>query len=146
VLIELKLPPWAMWYGHEAEPGRGNYIRFRFNPDVVIAVGARAKTPGPMLVGEQRELELMNQYPDEMTAYERLLGDALAGDNLLFTREDAVEEAWRVVEPVLTHHHKAHPYEPGTWGPKAADDLIAAAGGWHQPAVTVPAGTETAPA
>ena len=70
---------------------------------------------------------------DEESPYERLLGDAMAGDGALFTSQDAVEAAWAVVEPVLVHHHPSLTYQPGTWGPKAADALIAGHIGWHNP-------------
>ena len=83
-------------------------MRFRFNPMIEIGLGARAKIPGEAMIGEQRELFLCNEFPDEMSPYERLLGDAIRGEGLLFAREDGVEEAWRVVDKVLTHHHVAH--------------------------------------
>ncbi|MCW8807613.1 MAG: glucose-6-phosphate dehydrogenase, partial [Rhodanobacter sp.] len=76
---------------------------------------------------------LMEQQPDVDSPYERLLGDALAGDGALFTREESVEAAWGVVAPVLTEHPAALSYKPGSWGPKSADSLIAADGGWHNP-------------
>jgi glucose-6-phosphate 1-dehydrogenase len=91
------------------------------------------KLAGKEFVGEQRELYLLEEQPGEEPPYERLLADAMAGDGALFTREDAVEAAWAVVEPVLETHRRAYPYELGTWGPKEADDLIAADGGWHNP-------------
>ncbi|MEO7743879.1 MAG: glucose-6-phosphate dehydrogenase, partial [Usitatibacter sp.] len=84
-------------------------------------------------VGDQRELYLCEEASQEDSTYERLLGDAMAGDGALFTSQDAVEAAWAVVDPVLTNHHAALPYAAGTWGPKAADDLIAGDGGWHNP-------------
>ncbi|MGZ6966438.1 MAG: glucose-6-phosphate dehydrogenase [Acidimicrobiia bacterium] len=136
VVVELKPPPQQVFSDSEPEVGRCNYLRFRFNPMIEIGLGARAKTPGEAMVGEQRELFLSNEFPDEMSPYERLLGDALAGIGLLFARQDGVEEAWRVVDKILTHHHVAHPYPRGTWGPKEADRMIATAGGWHDPVVT----------
>ena len=69
----------------------------------------------------------------EGTPYERLLGDAMAGNGALFTREDAIEAAWTVVEPVLKTHHRARPYKPGSWGPKEADAIIVEHGRWHNP-------------
>ncbi|TAM06226.1 MAG: glucose-6-phosphate dehydrogenase, partial [Rhodanobacter sp.] len=93
------------------------------------------KRVGKEFVGDQRELYLMDEQVGEETPYERLLGEAMAGDGALFTREDAVEAAWVVVDPVLKKHHKAIPYRPGSWGPKQANDLIAADGGWHNPVV-----------
>ena len=65
-------------------------------------------------------------------------GGSLAGDGTLFTREDAVEAAWAVVDPVLKTHYRASPYKRGSWGPKAADALIKADGGWHNPVLDVP--------
>ena len=84
-------------------------------------------------VGDQRELYLFEEQPGEETPYERLLGDAMAGDGALFTREDAVEAAWAVVDPVLKNHHRVRPYKRHSWGPKEADALIASDGGWHNP-------------
>jgi glucose-6-phosphate 1-dehydrogenase len=94
---------------------------------------ARVKRAGEEFVGDQRELLLLDTQPDEHAPYERLLGDAMAGDGALFTREESVEAAWAVVEPVLAGHHPALPYEPGTWGPEQADKLIAPHGHWHNP-------------
>ena len=75
-----------------------------------------------------------------MTPYERLIGDAIRGEGLLFAREDGVEQAWRVVDRVLTKHSPVIPYAPGTWGPTEADRLITHDGGWHDPVVTPPGG------
>jgi glucose-6-phosphate 1-dehydrogenase len=133
VLVELKAPPQKVFADSEPEVGRANYMRFRFNPMIEIGVGARAKIPGEAMIGEQRELFLSNEFPDEMSPYERLLGDALAGEGLLFARQDGVEESWRVVDKVLTHHHVAHPYAKGSWGPREADRMINSYGGWHDP-------------
>jgi glucose-6-phosphate 1-dehydrogenase len=133
VLVELKAPPQKVFSDSEPELGRANYIRFRFNPMIEIGIGARAKIPGEAMIGEQRELFLSNEFPDEMSPYERLLGDALAGEGLLFARQDGVEESWRVVDKVLTHHHVAHPYAKGLWGPREADRMINPYGGWHDP-------------
>jgi glucose-6-phosphate 1-dehydrogenase len=143
VLVELKAPPQKVFADSEPEVGQANYIRFRFNPMIEIGLGARAKVPGEAMVGEQRELFLSNMFPDEWSPYERLLGDALAGEGLLFARQDGVEEAWRVVEKVLTQHHVAHPYARHTWGPKEADRMIERFGGWHDPVVTNPSGQPT---
>ena len=75
---------------------------------------------------------------DEMDAYERVLGDAMHGDATLFAREDYVEEAWRIVDPVLKDGTPVHEYEPGTWGPKEVDASVSPPGGWHNPTVRVP--------
>jgi glucose-6-phosphate 1-dehydrogenase len=94
------------------------------------------KSKGKEFVGEQKELFLPEEEPGEETPYERLLGDAMAGDGALFTREDAIEAAWMVVDPVLKRHGRAHPYRRGSWGPKQADALIAGDGFWHNPELT----------
>jgi glucose-6-phosphate 1-dehydrogenase len=133
VHVELLAPPQQVFADSEPPEGHGNYVRFRFAPEISIAIGARAKVPGEAMVGELRELYLANQYPDEMTPYERLLGDAIRGEGLLFAREDGVEEAWRVVDDVLAKHGPALPYEVGSWGPAEADALIKGDGGWHDP-------------
>jgi glucose-6-phosphate 1-dehydrogenase len=85
------------------------------------------------MVGEAVELLVRHMAGDEMTPYERLLGDAIRGDAMLFVREDAVEAAWRVVDPVLGNKTPVHEYEPNTWGPAEADQIIVADGGWHNP-------------
>ena len=104
------------------------------SPSPGIALAARVKLPGKEFLGEQRELFLGGDAPRDARTYERLLGDAMVGDGALFTDRDAVEAAWAVVDPVLTDHGPALPYASGTWGPEAADALIAADGGWHNPA------------
>ena len=110
-----------------------NYLRFRLSPSSAIALAARVKRAGKEFVGDQRELYLVEEQPGEESPYERLLGDAMAGDGALFTREDAIEAAWAVVEPVLGTHHRTCPYQRDSWGPKEADVLIAADGCWHNP-------------
>jgi glucose-6-phosphate 1-dehydrogenase len=133
VLVQLKPPPQRLFADSAPTSGRANYLRFQLSPDSAIALAARVKDAGKEFVGEQRELYLLEEQPGEESPYERLLADAMAGDGALFTREDAVEAAWAVVEPVLETHPGACPYERGTWGPKEADDLIAADDGWHNP-------------
>jgi glucose-6-phosphate 1-dehydrogenase len=108
-------------------------LRFRLSPDVAVALAARVKRPGKEFVGDQRELDLIEQLSGAEAPYERLLSDAMIGDGALFTREDAVEAAWAVVDPVLKTHPRALPYRRGSWGPKQADALIAAHGRWHNP-------------
>ncbi len=134
VLVELKPPPQALFSDSVAADGRANYLRFRISPDPVIALAARVKRAGEEFAGDQRELSLLSGQPNEEQPYERLLTDALAGEGALFTREDAVEAAWAVVEPVLDNHNRAFPYPPGSWGPEEADTLIAPHGRWHNPA------------
>jgi len=133
VLVELKAPPQKLFADSEPAAGRANYVRFRLSPSSAVALAARVKRAGNEFVGDQRELYLLEEQPGEEGPYERLLEDAMAGDGALFTREDAVEAAWAVVDPVLKAHHRVHPYRRGSWGPKAADALIAADGGWHNP-------------
>ena len=135
VHVELLAPPQRVFADSDMPEGKGNYVRFRFTPEIMIAIGARAKLPGEEMVGDTRELTLCNEYPDEMTPYERLLGDAIRGEGLLFAREDGVEQAWRVVDRVLAKHSPAIPYEPGSWGPAEADALITRDGGWHNPVI-----------
>jgi glucose-6-phosphate 1-dehydrogenase len=133
VLVELKPPPQRLFEDSEPKVGRTNYLRFRLSPDSAVALAARVKLPGKEFVGDQRELYLLEEQAGEEAPYERLLTAAMAGDGALFTREDAVEAAWAVVEPVLKHHHRVRPYKRGTWGPKSADALIAPDGFWHNP-------------
>jgi glucose-6-phosphate 1-dehydrogenase len=103
------------------------------SPKSAVAIAARVKSAGREFVGEQRELYLLEEEPNEALPYERLLDDAMSGDGALFAREDSVEAAWEVVEPILTKHRKSVPYKCGSWGPKQADELIAADGGWQNP-------------
>src|SRR5487761_1495982 len=133
VMVELKPPPQKLFADSAPSTQRSNYLRFRLSPDSAIALAARVKLAGKDFIGEQRELYLSEEQVGAETPYERLLGDAMKGDGALFTREDSVEAAWAVVEPVLKKHRRALPYKRGSWGPKAADALIAKDGGWHNP-------------
>jgi glucose-6-phosphate 1-dehydrogenase len=133
VLVELKPPPQRLFDDSLPATGRTNYLRFRLSPSSAVALAARVKRAGKEFLGDQRELYLVEEQPGAEAPYERLLGDAMAGDGALFTREDAVEAAWAVVDPVLKIHHRVRPYTRGSWGPKAADALIATDGGWHNP-------------
>ena len=129
VLVTLKRPPMF-----ELPAQAANHVRFKLSPDVIIALGARVKKPGDEMSTEPIELKLVQQpSSDARGAYERLLGDAMEGDSILFARQDGVEAAWNVVERVLDRELPLHDYEPGSWGPKQADELIAADGGWHDP-------------
>jgi glucose-6-phosphate 1-dehydrogenase len=111
-----------------------NHLRLRLTPELSISLGACIKKRGEAMVGEPTELSILRpSTDDEMSAYERLLGDAIVGDASLFARQDAVEAAWAVVDPVLGDVTPIHTYEPGTWGPKDADRLTADVGGWAQP-------------
>jgi glucose-6-phosphate 1-dehydrogenase len=133
VMVTLKRPPQAVF--GEIEPGQSNYLRFRLSPNVVIALGTRAKVPGEAMIGEDVELVARHHSGDEMAPYERLLGDAMRGDATLFAREDSVEAAWRVVDPVLGNATSVYRYAPNSWGPHEADALVVGEGGWHNPRV-----------
>jgi len=133
ILVELKPPPQQLFDDSLPDAGLANYLRFRLSPDTSIAIAARVKLAGEDFIGEQRELFLLDAQPNERAPYERLLADAMEGDGALFTREDAVEAAWAIVDPVLAAQDPAHVYAPGTWGPEAADRLLAPGGQWHDP-------------
>ena len=133
VLVRLEPPPQRLFADSVATSEHANYLRFHLSPCSTIALAARVKRAGKAFVGDQKELYLVEEEAGEETPYERLLADAMAGDDALFTREDAVEAAWTVVEPVLAEHPRAIVYLPGSWGPPEANRLIAADGGWHNP-------------
>jgi glucose-6-phosphate 1-dehydrogenase len=135
VRVEFKTPPPVVF--HEPAPPEGNYVRFRLSPQVAIALGARVKSPGEAMVGEPIELKLVDAPEQgtggQMDAYERLLGDAMAGDATLFARQDVVEAAWAIVDPLIRTPQPLHAYEPGTWGPSDADRFVSGIGGWNVP-------------
>jgi glucose-6-phosphate 1-dehydrogenase len=146
VLVELKPPPQRLFADSAPTTGPANYLRFRLSPNSAIALAARVKLAGKEFVGDQRELYLVEEQEGEESPYERLLGDAMIGDGALFTREDAVEAAWAVVDPVLKTHHRARSYQRHSWGPKEADAIIGSDGCWDNPSpeeasVSVPGGT-----
>ncbi len=134
VYVELNPPP--ALYGPAPPPP--NYFRFRLSPDVTLAVGGQVKKPGEEMAGEPVEL-VASHHPGakEMQPYERLLGDAMDGDSTLFAREDYVEEAWRIVDPILGNVTPVHEYAPNTWGPGEAAAL-APPDGWDNPVVKTP--------
>ena len=134
VVVELRSPP-ARVFG-DAKPCQPNYVRFRLGPDVAIAWGAHAKQPGERMAGREVELFVDQKGTDEMEPYERLIGDALSGDAMLFAREDEVEAAWAAVDPVLNEVTPVYQYEPGTWGPSEAFNIIHGECGWHDPGAT----------
>ena len=136
VLVELKPPPQKLFDDSVPVNGHANYLRFRLSPNTAVALAARVKRAGKEFVGDQRELYLLDEQSGVESPYERLLSDAIAGNGALFTREEAVEAAWAVVEPVLDSHAPIHTYKPGSWGPKQADALIARDGSWHNPKLT----------
>ena len=131
VLVRLHPPPLSLFEDAVAPGKEPNHLRFRLSPHSLIALAARVKQAGKAFVGEQHELVLIEEEAGDQAPYERLLTDAMAGDPALFAREDAVEAAWRVVEPVLTVHPSAIPYPQGSWGPPEADALVADHGGWY---------------
>jgi glucose-6-phosphate 1-dehydrogenase len=110
-----------------------NYFRLRLSPEVVISEGALVKRIGEQMHGEPVELIARHHSESEKSPYERLLGDAIRGDTSLFTQDDSVEAAWRVVDPVLTAALPVLEYEPGTWGPAASTDIVNAGDTWHDP-------------
>jgi glucose-6-phosphate 1-dehydrogenase len=133
VRVQLKAPPAVVF--HEAAQAMSNFVRFRLGPDVAIGLGASAKRPGDGMLGQAIELSLARLHTsDEMDAYERLLGDAMEGDATLFARQDAVEAAWSIVDPLLRDGGTPLPYAPGSWGPAEADRLARDVGGWVMPA------------
>ena len=135
VVVRLRQPP-TMFHGFDLEP---NYCRLRISPDVTIAIGANVIAPGTETQSESAEM-VGTRLPraDEMDAYERVLGDAMQGDATLFAREDYVEEAWRIVDPVLKAGTPVYEYEPGTWGPKEVDSRARPFCGWLDPKVKMP--------
>ena len=133
VLVELKPPAQRLFEDSQPKDGRANYVRFRSSPVAAIAIAARVKVPGQEYIGEERELYLCEELAGQEAPYERLLGDAMAGNGALFTREDAVEAAWAVVDPVLKKHERAKAYKRGTWGPKQADAILEPGEHWHNP-------------
>jgi glucose-6-phosphate 1-dehydrogenase len=135
VVVRLRQPP-TMFHTFRLEP---NYCRFRISPDITMALGANVIAPGQETLSHTAEM-LGTRLPraDEMDAYERVLGDAMHGDATLFAREDYVEEAWRIVDPVLKDSTPVYEYEPGTWGPKEVDSRVSPPGGWQNPEVRSP--------
>jgi glucose-6-phosphate 1-dehydrogenase len=133
VMVRLRRPPTIF----PTAPTSPNYLRFRISPDVAIAFGTTVMDSEEKMIGESVEL-LASQHPSagEMDAYERVLGDAMEGDATLFAREDYVEEAWRIVDPVLKAGSPIFDYEPKTWGPNEVDQRVAPPGGWHNPVAT----------
>ena len=131
VLVQLKRPPQKVF--GDMSGSRANYFHFRLSPDVFISVGAQAKVRGEAMTGEGVELVARQHPGDEMSPYERLLSDAFRGDQSLFARFDAVEAAWRIVDPILGNQTPVYEYEPDTWGPPEANPIIGDDRGWHNP-------------
>lgn len=130
VMVQLKRPPLVIFDDRQPSP---NYFRFRLSPEVVISAGTRVKHPGEEMRGEAAELVARHLLNGENPPYQRLLGDAIHGDATLFTRDDSVELAWRVVDPILGNATPLVEYDPGTWGPAAAAAVVANGDGWYNP-------------
>ena len=131
VVCRLRKPPTII----PADALTSNYFRFRISPDVAVAMGMTVMAPGEKMAGEPAEM-VGSEHPnaEDMDAYERVLGDAMAGDATLFAREDYVEEAWRIVDPLLQKATPVYPYEPHSWGPKEVEQ-VTPAGGWQNPTI-----------
>jgi len=127
VIAILRQPPFSN------RPTNQNYFRFRVSPNLTIGLGALVKKPGDQMTGDPVEL-LATEHPGpEVQPYEELLDNAMHGDQTRFAREDYVEEAWRIVQPVLGNTTPLHFYEPGAWGPAESDALASSDGGWRNP-------------
>src|SRR5215475_4367636 len=133
IVVRLRRPPIVFPTCTPAQ----NYFRFRVSPDITSAFGVTVMDQEEKMIGEQVEL-LASRHPgpEEMDAYERVLGDAMAGDATLFAREDYVEEAWRIVDPVLKAGTPVYEYEPGTWGPNEVNQKVSPSEGWENPRVS----------
>ncbi len=137
VLVKLKQPPLRRF------PDKNNYFRLRLGPDLSINLGAQIKKPGPEMVSMPVELSAVHlDLSGELLPYERLLTDAMRGDPMLFVRQDVVEAAWAIVDPILGQDRTPlYPYPNGSWGPPEADRLAADIGGWHNPEPSIEGGT-----
>jgi glucose-6-phosphate 1-dehydrogenase len=137
-IIELRHPPQRIFSGRRFMAEKPNYVRFRFGPEMAIAIGANVLNMREPQHPYGQDIELLVcQVPsgDRKGPYEHLLGEAMAGNTLLFTREDGVEAEWKIVEPILREMIPVYEYEPGTWGPKEANNLVADHGDWPEPKV-----------
>jgi len=130
ILVRLHKPPTM----YSAGPIAGNHLRFRISPEVSLSLGMMVMAPGEELIGQPVEL-LGSRRPvaGEDDAYERVLSDAIEGDTTLFARADYVDEAWRIVDPVLKSPSAVYEYEQNSWGPSEVDGVVSPAGGWHNP-------------
>jgi glucose-6-phosphate 1-dehydrogenase len=133
IIVHLRRPP-AVFANCCPPP---NYFRFRISPEVTIAFGTTVMDAEEKMIGQTVEM-VASHWPgtDDMDAYARVLGDALAGDATLFAREDYVEEAWRIVDPVLKAQTPVYEYEPNTWGPSEVNHMVSPSGGWQDPVMT----------
>jgi glucose-6-phosphate 1-dehydrogenase len=134
VFARFRKPPSAFRAGALAQ----NHLRFRISPEMTIGLGTTVMAAGDFLQGEHVEIEACRHpCPNEMDAYERVLGDAMAGDPTLFARQDYVEEAWRIVDRALRAETPVYDYEPGTWGPSEVEQTVSPDGGWQSPTMAV---------
>jgi glucose-6-phosphate 1-dehydrogenase len=131
VTVEFKPPPRATFDKEICESA--SYMRTRLSPDVAVGIGLKVKHPGERMTGDNVELMLSERAASLTPPYQRLLGDAMRGNDELFGREDVVDAQWRIVQPILVDPPACQPYEPGTWGPDAAETLIGADGPWRNP-------------
>lgn len=131
VVLRFKRPPIAVF--DDTGAADANYVRFRVGPEVLIGIGARRKAAGSDMIGEDVELAAVDSTTDDMLPYERLIGDAMDGKRQLFTRRDASELAWRIVDPVLDLKTQPARYAPHSWGPEEAMSGFAPPGGWVDP-------------
>ena len=136
VLIEFKSPPQLFFADTDGPPPHPNHLLFRLKPGEQVSLGMQINHGGEQL--RSRSIDLTYEYNQEREghrepAYARLFSEAMDGQQRLFARADGVEAAWRIVNPVLSEHPPVHSYEPGAWGPPAANELIATDGGWHNP-------------
>jgi glucose-6-phosphate 1-dehydrogenase len=131
VVVALKHPPQIVF--DDIAAGQSNYFRFRLSPDVFISIGARVKTAGEGMTGKGIDLMAHYRAAEEMAPYERLLGDAMRGDPSLFAREDSVEAAWSVLDPILNAATPVFEYEANTWGPPEAGRILAENDAWQNP-------------
>ncbi len=132
VFARLRLPSSGMQAGALTH----NHLRFRISPEVTVALGMTVLAPGEEMIAQTAEMVASRHpQPEEMDAYERVLGDAMSGDATLFARQDYVEEAWRIVDPVLKAVTPVYKYEPATWGPGEVAERVAPKGGWHDPTI-----------
>ena len=140
-LIRLRVPPQIYRRSAPAQ----NHVRLRISPDITLAMGMTVMGEGQDITGQAVEMIASREpSPEEMDAYEKVLGDAIAGDATLFARQDYVEEAWRIVDPVLKANTPVYDYEPHTWGPAEVERIVVPPGGWHNPAITTEAAVEVA--
>jgi glucose-6-phosphate 1-dehydrogenase len=131
--VVFRHPPQKLF--DEPVPAHANYLRFRLGPDrVSTAMGVRTKAAGERMVGRESQLFVCQVQADEMLPYERLLGDAMRGDQALFARQDSVETAWAIVDGLLARSGPVEPYDPGSWGPPGASRMLEPHGGWYDPA------------